>query len=78
MADAAAETGKTLSKAYDRKMTDTTESWRTQGLKFSLLAVETLRGFHCAATDVVGRLEQALASKKGCDEREPTSQLESR
>ena len=78
VAGAAAEAGKTLSKAYDRKMRDTAEACRTQGLKFSPLAVETLGGFHCVATDVVRRLGQALARKKGCDEREPTSQLFSR
>ena len=78
VAGAAAEAGRTLSKAYDRKMRDTAEACRTQGLKFSPLAVETLGGFHCVATDVVRRLGQALARKKGCDEREPTSQLFSR
>ena len=78
VAGAAAEAGKTLSKAYDRKMRDTAEACRTQGLKFFPLAVETLGGFHCVATDVVRRLGQALARKKGCDEREPTSQLFSR
>ena len=51
VAGAAAEAGKTLSKAYDRKMRDTAEACRTQGLKFSPLAVETLGGFHCVATD---------------------------
>ena len=78
VAGAAAEAGRTLSKAYDRKMRDTAEACRTQGLKFSPLAVETLGGFHCVATNVVRRLGQALARKKGCDEREPTSQLFSR
>ena len=40
--------------------------------------VETLGGFHSVATGVVRRIGQALARKKGCEEREPTSQLFSR
>ena len=42
VAGAAAEAGKTLAKAYDRKMRDTAEACRTQGLQFFPLAVETL------------------------------------
>ena len=78
VAGAAAEAGKTLAKAYDRKMRDTAEACRTQGLQFFPLAVETLGGFHSVATGVVRRIGQALARKKGCEEREPTSQLFSR
>ena len=78
VAGAAAEAGKTLQKAYDRKMRDTADACRTQGLQFFPLAVETLGGFHSVATGVVRRIGQAVARKKGCEEREPTSQLFSR
>ena len=73
VAGAAAEAGKTLEKAYDRKMRDTADACRTQGLHFFPLG-----GFHSVATGVVRRIGQALARKKGCEEREPTSQLFSR
>ena len=56
----------------------TADACRTQGLQFFPLAVETLGGFHSVATGVVRRIGQALARKKGCEEREPTSQLFSR
>ena len=75
---AAREAGKALTKAFDRKMRDTAEACRTQGLQFFPLAVETLGGFHSVACGQVKQLGQALARKKGCDEREPTSQLFSR
>ena len=45
----ARESGKTQTKVFDRKMRDTAESCRVQGLQFFPLAIETLGGFHSAA-----------------------------
>ena len=75
---ASREAGKSLTKAYERKMRDTAEACRTQGLLFLPIAIETLGGFHSVALGQVRQLGQALARKKGCDEREPTGQLFSR
>ena len=75
---ASREAGKSLTKAYERKMRDTAEACRTQGLLFLPIAIETLGGFHSVALGQVRQLGQALARKKGCDDREPTGQLFSR
>ena len=75
---AAREAGKALVKAHERKMRDTAEACRTQGLTFLPVALETLGGLHSTAVGQVKKLGTALARKKGCDDREPTSQLFSR
>ena len=58
---ASREAGKSLAKAYDRKMRDTAEACRTQGLLFLPIAIETLGGFHSVALGQVRQLGQALA-----------------
>lgn len=78
VAGAAREAGKALVKAFERKMRDTAEACRSQGLTFLPVAMETLGGLHSTAVGQVKKLGAALARKKGCDEREPTSQLFSR
>ena len=65
-------------KAFKRKMRDIAEACRSQGLTFLPAAMETLGGLHSTAVGQVKKLGAALARKKGCDEREPTSQLFSR
>ena len=75
---ASREAGRSLTKAYERKMRDTAEACRVQGLLFLPIAIETLGGFHSVALGQVRQLGQALARKKGCDDREPIGQLFSR
>ena len=47
-------------------------------MTFLPVALETLGGLHSTAIGQVKKLGAALARKKGCDDREPTSQLFSR
>ena len=59
-------------------MRDTAEACRAQGLLFLPMAMETLGGFHTVNLEHIRQLGQAIARKKGCDDREPTGQLFSR
>ena len=59
-------------KASKRKMRDTAEACRSQGLTFLPVAMETLGGLHSTAVGQVKKLGAALARKKGCGEREST------
>ena len=75
LADATACPGGALEKAYDRKMRDTADACRQQGLVFLPIALETLGGMHHLAVNQLKRLGAALARHTGSDEREVVSQL---
>ena len=68
--EGAVEPGVSLTKAVQRKLRDTEEACRQEGLEFLPFAVETLGGFHAGAV-----VAAALARSKGSDENEAISQL---
>ena len=72
---AAASAGASLSKAYERKIKETAEACRVQGLVFLPFAMETLGGLHSGAAAQVKQLAAALARSKGLVEGEVTAQL---
>ena len=72
---AAASAGASLSKAYERKIKETAEACRLQGLVFLPFAMETLGGLHSGAAAQVKQLAAALARSKGLVEGEVTAQL---
>ena len=61
-----------MEKAYDKKMRDTADACRQQGLVFLPIALETLGGMHHLAVNQLKRLGAALARHT---EREVVSQL---
>ena len=71
VAGAAAEAGSALLKACQRKVRDTAEACRREGIVFLPFAMETLGGLHSGATAQVKQLASALARFEG----EMTSQL---
>ena len=75
VADAAANAGASLLKAYERKIKDTAEACRLQGLVFLPFAMETLGGLHPGAVAQVKQLAAVLARCKGLQEGEVTGQL---
>ena len=75
IAAAAARPGGALDKAYDRKMHDTADACREQGLVFYPIAFEALGGVHQVAVTQLKRLGATLARHTGSDEREVVSQL---
>ena len=72
---AAAKAGGALDKAHQRKVKDTAEACRLEGIVFLPFAVETLGGLHSGAVAQVRQLAAALARCKGVQEGEVTSQL---
>ena len=58
-----------------RKVRDTADACRREGLVFLPFAMETLGGLHPGAVTQVKLLASSLARSKGSDEREATSQL---
>ena len=72
---AAAEAGASLDKAVQRKLRDTEEAVRQEGLVFLPFAVETLGGLHAGAVTQVKQVAAALARSKGLEESKATSQL---
>ena len=72
--EGAVEPGASL-KAVQRKLRDTEEACRQEGLEFLPFAVETLGGFHAGAVVQVKQIAAALARSKGSEESEATSQL---
>ena len=72
---AAARPGGALDKAYDRKMRETADACRQQGLVFLPIAMETLGGMHQVAVTQLKRLGAALARHNGSDEHEAVNQL---
>ena len=67
---AAAEPGGALKKAHQRKVKDTAEACRLEGIVFLPFAVETLGGLHSGAVAQVRQLAAALARCKGVEEGE--------
>ena len=65
----------TLEKAVKRKLRETAEDCRREGLVFIPFAVETLGGFHQGAVTQAKLLASALARCKGIEEGEVTGQL---
>ena len=75
VAGAAAEAGSSLAKACKRKVRDTAEACRQEGIVFCPFAMETLGGLHSGAIAQVKQLAASLARCKGSEEGEVTSQL---
>ena len=75
VAGAAAKAGSTLEKACQRKLRETAEACRQEGLVFLPLAMETLGGLHAGAVSLVKQIAAALARKNGQEESVVTSQL---
>ena len=73
--EGAVEPGASLTKAVQRKLRDTEEACRLEGLEFLPFAVETLGGFHAGAVVQVKQIAAALARSKGSQESEAISQL---
>ena len=72
---AAAQPGSSLVKAVDRKVRETAEACRQQGLVFLPFAMETLGGLHSTAVGQVKQIAAALARQTGGEEREVASHL---
>ena len=72
---AAAKAGGALDKAHQRKVKDTAEACRLEGIVFLPFAVETLGGLHSGAVAQVRQLAAALTRCKGVEEGEVTSQI---
>ena len=64
VAGAAAEAGASLIKAYQRKLRDTAEACRQEGLVFLPFAMETLGGLHSGAVTQVKLWQGARAPMK--------------
>ena len=75
LAAATARQGGALDQAYDRKMRDTADACRQQGLVFLPIALETLGGTHHQAISQFKRLGASMGRHTGSDEREVVSQL---
>ena len=73
--EAAAEAGAALAEAYNRKMKDTAEACRHEGIAFLPFAMETLGGLHPGVVPTARQLAAALARCKGVEESVVTSQL---
>lgn len=69
VARAAAQPGYAAEEAHRRKMVDSAEDCRREGIVFLPLAVESLGGWHPAAVRQVDKLAAALARHSGEDER---------
>ena len=72
---AAAEAGAALTKACQRKLRETAEACRQEGLVFLPFAMETLGGLHSGAVSQVRQIAATLARSKGLPEGEVTGQL---
>ena len=75
VAQAATTPGHALTVAYNRKMTDTGAACQREGITFIPLPVETLGGWHEAATLQVTKLGTALARQTGLEESVEVSRL---
>ena len=68
LARAAAEPGYAAEEAYRRKMANSTEDCRREGIVFLPLAAESLGGWHPVAVQQGDKLASALARHTGEDE----------
>ena len=66
--EAAAEAGAALAEAYNRKMKDTAEACRHEGIAFLPFAMETLGGLHPGVVATARQLAAALARCKWVEE----------
>ena len=71
----AAKAGASLEQACKRKLRETAEACRREGLVFVPFAMETLGGLHSGADTQVKQIGAALARSKGLEESVATSQL---
>ena len=69
LARAAAEPGYAVEEAYKRKMSDSAEDCRREGITFLPMAAESLGGWHPVAVQQGDKLASALARHTGEDER---------
>ena len=72
---AAAKAGAALDKACQRKLRETADACRQEGLVFLPFAMETLGGLHVGAVTQVRQIAATLARSKGLQEGEVTGQL---
>ena len=72
---AAARAGAALESACQRKLRETADACRQEGLVFLPFAMETLGGLHAGAVTQVRQIAAALARSKGLQEGEVTGQL---
>ena len=72
---AATKAGAALDKACERKLRETAEACRQEGLVFLPFAVETLGGLHPGAVTQVKQIGATLARSKGIEESVATGQL---
>ena len=72
---AAAKAGAALEKACERKLRETADACRQEGLVFLPFAMETLGGLHPGAVTQVKQIGAVLARSKGLEESVATSQL---
>jgi hypothetical protein len=75
LAGAAAEPGFAAEAAYKRKMADSAEDCRREGIVFLPMAAESLGGWHPVAVQQGEKLASALARHTGEDERVASRQL---
>ena len=68
MAQAATNPGHALKVAYNRKMNQSAEACRLEGLVFTPLVAETLGGWHESAVEQIKKLGSALARNTGQEE----------
>ena len=75
VAQAAATPGHALNVAYNRKMTQSAEACRLEGMVFTPLVAETLGGWHESAVEQVKKLGSALARHTGQEESDKIRHL---
>jgi hypothetical protein len=75
LARAAAEPGYAAEAAYNKKMADSAEDCRREGIVFLPMAAESLGGWHPVAVQQGDKLASALARHKGEDERVASRQF---
>ena len=63
--EGAVQPGASLTKAVQRKLRDTEEACRLEGLEFLPFAVETLGGFHTGAVVQVKQIADRIGEEQG-------------
>ena len=75
VAQAATTPGHALKVGYNRKMTQSAEACRLEGMVFTPLVAETLGGWHESAVEQVKKLGSALARHTGQEESDKIRHL---
>ena len=75
VAAAAVKAGAALESACKRKLWETADLCRQEGLVFLPFVMETLGGLHSGAVSQVRQISAALARSKGLQESEVTGQM---